>query len=166
MKPSPLQATLRIIHAGHEMMSARDIARLQEFVIQPASPWISQNETMAFCRALAGEFVETSDDYFFLLAENDRLLAHAWYQVSRRNPAIAVLGYVYTDMKARGGGLATRLMKVVWGHFISHGGEAMYLGTSNPIACQLYLKSCFQTYHDHVLRRTSQNIDELEFDEA
>lgn len=154
--------SLRILHPDTASLPASELDEIITFVTQPTSPWISQNETTAFCRALRGEFAETSDDYFFLSSVGQRIVAHCWYQVSLRNRTVGVLGYVFTDQSFRGSGHCSRLMRVLWEHFGSRGGKAMYLGAGNPL---VYLKNGFSHFNGHVMRRVIENSGDSNFDQ-
>ena len=125
---------LRVIHAGHTPLTAGERAVLEDFIVQPAAPWFSAAERSFIERALAGEFAATADDFFFFLSLGGRLVSHAWYPVSRRQPEVGVLGYVLTDPEFRGRGLSRRVCASLLEHFDRRGGRVMYLGTGNPAA--------------------------------
>lgn len=143
----------QVVHAGHPSWGPAETAALRRFVIQPESPWFSAPEQVHFSRALGGEFAAVSDDYAFFASSDGIPVAHAWYQVSRRDPRVAVLGYVFTDPAWRGKGLSQGICSRLWEHFAARGGEAMYLGTGNPAARRIYEKLGFAPHHGNVMRR-------------
>jgi GNAT superfamily N-acetyltransferase len=139
--------------------------RIKNFVTQPASPWISQQETTAFSRSLAGEFADTGDDYFFLLSVGDQFVSHAWYSGSLRSPEIAVLGYVFTEPAWRGRGFSNLVLKALTEHFASRGGQAIFLGTDSPAARNLYAKHGFTDYNGEVMRSLPGDLNAAVCDE-
>jgi len=158
-------AVLSVIHPGQTRLSAAELAAVEAFIVQPASPWFSEVERILITRALAGEFVSAADDYFFLLSAGGRYISHAWYCVNRNAPEVGVLGYVWTDSEWRGRGLSRYLCGILLDHFDAGGGKAIYLGTSNPVARRLYLENRFNAYHGRVMRRLAQDLDEERFEE-
>jgi GNAT superfamily N-acetyltransferase len=142
------------VHGGQLKPTSREFRELVELVTQPGHNWMSEAEGQYLIRALAGGFLSSSNDYFFAQYLRGSPVSHGWYQVSRRNPAVGVMGYIITHPQFRRLGFSTSVVEMILEHFTAQGGKTLFLGTANPRARTIYLKAGFLDYHGCVMRWT------------
>lgn len=124
-------------------------------------------EDFSLSRATKGEFEDTSSNYFFIGYINGKMVSSCWYIVSKRNPEVGGYGEVFTEPEHRSKGIALVMTNIAMSHFGEHGGQAMYLGTGNPIAYRVYERAGFSTYMGAVMRylkEQNENYDESYFE--
>ena len=115
---------------------------------------------------LKGSFEESSRNYFFIAEIDGEIVSTCWYIVPAANPEIGALGEVYTVPEYRKLELAKSLCRKALYHFRRRGGEAMLLGSNNPIAIEMYEKMGFVGYPGNLMRYTvgsSETFDEIYF---
>lgn len=87
---------------------------------------------------MAGEEREDNSDTFYIARYGGRAVATSHLTVSRCDPRLAGLGEVATLPSHRELGLATELCRRAAEDFDREGGQALFLGTSNPVAARVY----------------------------
>jgi GNAT superfamily N-acetyltransferase len=92
---------------------------------------------------LAGEEGAVNTDVFYLARRQNELAATCHLTRSHLDPRLGGMGEVATHCDHRGKGLANVLFDQAAREFDSRGGEALLLGTVNPVAATIYEKFGF-----------------------
>jgi len=90
---------------------------------------------------LEGRQRDYSQDLFYLAWGGPRIAASAHLTISKAVPVLAGLGEVATATEHRGQGLALTLCRNAVRDFEQGNGQAIFLGTGNPIAAKVYRKA-------------------------
>ena len=113
-------------------------------------------------------FLGSEDNYnttkVFYYSENNSIIATCATVTSKNINTLAGLAEVATHKTFRGNGFAKKLCKTALDEFFINKGQALFLGTSNPIAEKLYIKLGWQKiYNSNVLVNINSNIPYEEF---
>jgi len=112
------------------------------------SPWVEDLR-----RRILGK-VPGAADHFFVAFDGNRMVATAWYTVSRKDSKLGLLGHIYTRPEYRRQGISARLVKAGMAHFHDHGGVIVQLFTSTPYTVPFYERLGYenvyanQAYHE------------------
>jgi len=100
----------------------------------------------------------------FYYSEKESIIATCATVISNNINILGGLAEVATHEKFRGNGFAKDLCKKALERFFTDKGEALFLGTSNPIAEKLYIKLGWQKiYNSNVLVNIKNNATYEEF---
>lgn len=91
-----------------------------------------------FRAALQGAERAQNRDVLYLMQRGERLGGTCRLTVSRANPRLGGVGEVATSLEFRRQGIAGALCARALEDFGAHGGQALFLGTSNPDAARVY----------------------------
>ena len=91
-----------------------------------------------FQRVLRGSELGRNHNVVYSGRRQSELVGTAQVTVSCANPSLGGLGEVATATALRGKGIGRRLTAQARDDFLARGGEALFLGTVNPVAAQLY----------------------------
>ncbi len=106
-------------------------------------PWVEDVR-----RRLTGE-LPGAGDHFWLARQQGAPVAHVWYSTAETNPAIGILGHVYTLPAFRRQGISSRLLAHAMRHFRVGGGRLMQLFTSTPFSVPFYEKHGFENLYEN-----------------
>ena len=134
-----------------------------EFIGRPFDPWMTPAEAEFVARFLRGATDGTLYDYFFVGRIGATVVGTAWHGTSRTHE-IGGYGCVLTDAAHRGKGVAQVLTGLSVGRFWDDGGQAIYLGTGNPVARHVYEKSGYRQYNGICMRAVRPGLDPEAFD--
>lgn len=87
---------------------------------------------------LTGAEKDDNDDVYYLIRAGSEVVATAHLTVSRTDPRLGGVGEVATIQDYRGRGLAQKLCARAADEFEKRGGQALFLGTGNPVAARVY----------------------------
>jgi len=88
---------------------------------------------------LEGEEAEYNEDIFYLFEDGDKIISTVHMTINKKS-GLAGLGEVATDPEYGGKGFAYNLCKCAIEEYDKNYGQAIFLGTVNPIAARLYRK--------------------------
>ena len=123
-----------------------DIEKIEDFVIQPQKPWFGSAEQQVVKRSLRNG-LDNMEDCWVIARDNGQPIATVWIQLANDNLRTGLMGFVLTDPRYRGQGLAKRLCQLALQNAERHGCKIMILGTGNPYAKILYEKIGFYSYY-------------------
>ena len=83
--------------------------------------------------AYAGAERAFNRDTFYLLEQGGRTVGSSHLTTAVGNPELSGLGEVATAPQCRGQGIASRLCRAAHDDFLAAGGQALFLGTVNPV---------------------------------
>jgi GNAT superfamily N-acetyltransferase len=105
---------------------------------------IFQADYGSFRSVLSGNEYTHNRDILYMAINKGKIISTCHLTMSLSNPDLGGLGEVLTLPSFRGMGLANDLCKLALEDFKSAGGKALFLGTSNPVAAQIYSKLGWQ----------------------
>ena len=88
--------------------------------------------------AYAGDERDFNRDTFYLLEQGGRAVGSSHLTTAVGNPELSGLGEVATVPQCRGKGIASRLCRAARDDFLAAEGQALFLGTVNPVAARIY----------------------------
>ncbi len=159
--------TLRVVilSAGAGLPQPK-VEAVHDLILQPRALWFSAAERRHLDGALRGTHAEVARDCFFVGWIGDEPVGSAYYGTAASTPEIGLLAYVITEAAHRGRGICTILTRAAVSHFVDAGGVCLHLGTSNPIARNIYEGCGFRDYNGHVMRYLGPNESGDSFDAA
>ena len=86
----------------------------------------------------AGDERSFNRDTFYLLEQGGRTVGSSHLTTAVGNSELSGLGEVGTAPQCRGKGIASRLCRAARDDFLAAGGQALFLGTVNPVAARIY----------------------------
>ena len=92
----------------------------------------------SFRPILLGDESEWNDDTYYLAWDGEEVVGSSHLTVPKADRRLGGLGEVATPAQYRGRGIATELCRHARDAFFDQGGEALFLGTENPVACRVY----------------------------
>ena len=134
------------------------------FAACPFDPWMSPTEQEFLARLLNGTADRTLHDWVFVGELDGAIVATAWHGTGSQSSQIGGYGYVLTHPAHRGKGIAHELTSCSVRTFWDNGGQAIYLGTGNPIAQHVYEKSGYRRYNGIAMRALRPGADHQQFD--
>ncbi|MBM4437885.1 MAG: GNAT family N-acetyltransferase, partial [Actinobacteria bacterium] len=123
-----------------------------DFIARPFDPWMAPAEAQWLVRFLAGSTTPQLRDYLYVGRVDGRIVGTAWHATSAATPEIGAYGFVLTDAGWRGRGIAQILTERSSARFWADGGQAIYLGTVNPVARHVYAKAGYGPYNGLAMR--------------
>jgi N-acetylglutamate synthase-like GNAT family acetyltransferase len=112
------------------------------------SPWIED-----ISRRSRGQFAN-ADDRFFVALDGSQMVALAWYNTSKKDPKLGLIGHIYTQPAYRQQGISAQLIAAAMTDFRDRGGVIMQLFSSTPYTIPFYERLGFenlyanQAYHE------------------
>lgn len=97
-----------------------------------------QTDYEPFRGVLSGEETGQNRDVIYVLKSAGKITGTCHLTMAESNPSIGGLGEVGTEPAFRGLGIAGQLCKQARDDFQAAGGQALFLGTSNPVAARVY----------------------------
>jgi GNAT superfamily N-acetyltransferase len=137
---------------------------IRDLIVQPRTPWFSTAERKYLDGALRGTFEGMAHSRFLVGWLGHKPVANVYYGTAAGLPDTGLLAYVITESAHRGKGISTVLAQTAVDRFLSEGGICLYLGTSNPVARNIYQQCGFQAYNGHVMRFLRSDEDGDKFD--
>ncbi len=92
----------------------------------------------SFRPILLGDESEWNDDTHYLAWDGEEVVGSSHLTVPKADRRLGGLGEVATPAPYRGRGIATELCRQARDAFFDQGGEALFLGTENPVARRVY----------------------------
>ena len=92
----------------------------------------------SFRPILLGDESEWNDDTYYLAWDGEEVVGSSHLTVPKTDRRLGGLGEVATTAQYRGRGIATELCRHARDAFFDQGGEALFLGTENPVARRVY----------------------------
>ena len=92
----------------------------------------------SFRPILLGAASEWNEDTFYLAWDGEEVVGSSHLTVPRADRRLGGLGEVVTPAHYRGLGIATEVCRRARDSFFEQGGEALFLGTDNPVARRVY----------------------------
>ena len=86
----------------------------------------------------AGDERSFNRDTFYLLEQGGCTVGSSHLTMAVGNPELSGLGEVATAPQCRGKGIASRLCRAARDDFLAAEGQALFLGTVNPVAARIY----------------------------
>lgn len=106
----------------------------------------------------------SNEDFLFICQINNQIAATSRLSISRSNSRIGCIGEVMTLEEFRGHGLAKELCRKAISQFKNQGGTALFLGTNNPLAANLYKKLGWEFLsNSNAMIRLDKNSDINDF---
>lgn len=151
---------------SHYQFERTEVPVKEDVAKELGSLWgdIFKTDYSGMMGVLEGQESDFNTDIIYLARHNGRIVATTHLTVSRDDPRLGGFGEVATIAAHRGKGLA-RALSVEGAHeFDSLGGEALFLGTANPIAAKLYTSLGWQRLvRANVMLRTSVTLSPEEY---
>ncbi len=111
----------------------------------------------------AGEETDVDDDILYVLSVDGRL-ASCCHITRRKGTGMGGLGCVATVSEFRGRGLSREICSYALRDFDESGGDVIWLGTSNPVAANLYHSLGFSFLPGtQVMRRMREGLTDTRF---
>ncbi len=143
-----------------------DLLKVRDLIRQPQQPWFSDGENTLLNRSVSGdEFPGIGRVYLIVARLDGEPVGTAWYQTGDERGEVGACAFVFTHPSYRGLGIANAVMSRLVSHFGERGGRAVYLGTSEPRAREVYKRVGFRVYNGVVMRQTGEKTDDRSFDE-
>ena len=92
----------------------------------------------SFRPILRGDESERNEDTYCLAWDGEQVVGSSHLTISRADRRLGGLGEVVTLANYRGYGIAAEVCRRVRDSFFEQGGEALFLGTDNPVARRVY----------------------------
>ena len=156
--------TVTVLRPGENRADTPENQDLWWFLVQPFDPRVSPAEAEMLARALRDATDGSLHDYMFVGSLDDTVVGTAWHATNRASREMGVYANVLTDPAHRGKGIAQILTKLSLEQFWADGGQAIYLGTVNPIARHVYEKIGYNIYNGIVMRAVRPDVDPDTFD--
>jgi GNAT superfamily N-acetyltransferase len=143
-----------------------DLLNVRDLIRQPQQPWFSDGENTLLNRSVSRDDFPGIGRVYLIVARLDgEPVGTAWYQTGDERGEVGACAFVFTHPSYRGLGIANAVMSRLVSHFGERGGRAIYLGTSNPQAQEVYKRVGFMVYNGVVMRQTREKAEDRSFDE-
>jgi hypothetical protein len=102
--------------------------------------YVLKTDYSEFAPILAGSETEANTDILFLARRGQTVVSTCHLTISRSDPRLAGMGEAATLPEHTRKGLVTELFRQATQEFDNSAGQALFLGTSNPLAAKIYQK--------------------------
>ena len=152
---------------NHNMQISRHVLPTDEAVTRPVHDlWrecFGEGESTQTRCQFAGEETDVDEDILYVLSVDGRL-ASCCHVTRRKGTGMAGFGGVATVPEFRGRGFSREVCSFALRVFDESGGEVIWLGTSNPVAANLYHSLGFSFLPGtQVMRRLRKGLTDTRF---